>query len=66
MKTKLNFVPKIFIAFVFAAFLVSCASVPKHSGFLEGYYQGMQPGPKGGAKMRWLKPGVDFGKYHSD
>jgi len=24
----------------------------------------LQPGPPGGAKMRWLKPGVDFSKYH--
>jgi hypothetical protein len=24
----------------------------------------LQPGPEGGAKMRWLKPGVDFGKYN--
>jgi len=24
----------------------------------------LQPGPPGGAKMRWIKPGVDFSKYH--
>jgi putative nucleotidyltransferase with HDIG domain len=24
----------------------------------------LQPGPPGGAKMRWLKSGVDFSKYH--
>ena len=24
----------------------------------------LEPGPPGGAKMRWLKPGVDFSKYH--
>ena len=24
----------------------------------------LKPGPPGGAKMRWLKPGVDFSKYH--
>jgi len=24
----------------------------------------LEPGPVGGAKMRWLKPGVDFSKYH--
>ena len=39
------------------------AAEPSHSGFLEGYYGKLQPGPEGGAKMRWLKPGVDFGKY---
>jgi len=40
------------------------AAEPKYSGFLEGYYQNLQPGPEGGAKMRWLKPGVMFGKYN--
>jgi HD-GYP domain-containing protein (c-di-GMP phosphodiesterase class II) len=24
----------------------------------------LEPGPPGGARMRWLKPGVDFSKYH--
>ncbi len=24
----------------------------------------LQPGPPGGYRMRWLKPGVDFSKYH--
>jgi putative nucleotidyltransferase with HDIG domain len=24
----------------------------------------LEPGPAGGARMRWLKPGVDFTKYH--
>ena len=24
----------------------------------------LEPGPPGGVKMRWLKPGVDFSKYH--
>jgi hypothetical protein len=33
-------------------------------GFLGDYYKYLQPGPEGGAKMRWLKPGVDFGKYN--
>jgi hypothetical protein len=34
---------------------------------LRGYGQPeitLEPGPPGGAKMRWLKPGVDFSKYH--
>lgn len=39
------------------------AAEPGYSGFLEGYYERLQPGPEGGAKMRWLKPGVDFSKY---
>jgi hypothetical protein len=39
------------------------AAGPKYSGFLEGYYQNLQPGPEGKDTMRWLKPGVMFGKY---
>lgn len=40
-----------------------CASPPKYSGFMGDYYKNLQPGPKGGAKLQWLKPGVDFSKY---
>lgn len=39
------------------------AAEPKYSGFLGDSYRLLEPGPEGGAKMRWLKPGVDFGKY---
>ena len=39
------------------------AAEPKYSGFLGDYYKNLQPGPEGGAKERWLKPGIDFGKY---
>jgi hypothetical protein len=24
----------------------------------------LEPGPVGGARMRWLKPGIDFSKYN--
>ena len=41
-----------------------CSSTPKYSGFLGSYENNLQPGPEGGAKMRWLKPGVDFSKYN--
>jgi hypothetical protein len=56
------------MGFVFAAFITSCASTGSASkrsgpGFLGDYAQKLQPGLKGGAKMRWLKPGVDFAKY---
>jgi hypothetical protein len=40
------------------------AAEPKYSGFLGEYSANLQPGPEGGAKMRWLKPGVDFSKYN--
>lgn len=52
--------------------LASCAATGKRkagevthakAGFLEGYYEKLGPGPKDGAKLRWLKPGVDFSKY---
>jgi hypothetical protein len=33
-------------------------------GFLGDYYKNLEPGPEGGAKLRWLKPGVDFAKYN--
>jgi hypothetical protein len=40
------------------------AAEPKYSGFLGEYSANLQPGPEGGAKMRWLKPGIDFSKYN--
>jgi len=33
------------------------------TGFLKDYYSKLGPGPEGGAKQRWLKPGVDWKKY---
>jgi len=33
------------------------------SEFLGEYYKNLKPGPTGGAKWRWVKPGVDFTKY---
>jgi hypothetical protein len=59
--------------FIALMFLASCASTGSKKtieaeqatkGFLNGYYEKMEPGPKGGAKMRWLKPGVDFSRYN--
>jgi len=46
------------------AVTAGCASGPKYSGFLGDYANNLQPGPEGGAKMLWLKPGVDFPKYN--
>lgn len=54
------------MGFVLTAFLMSCASAPaKRSGpgFLGDYAQKLAPGPKDGAELRWLKPGVNFAKY---
>lgn len=58
---------KVVLAVVIGFALMASAGFsaePKYSGFLEGYYQNLQPGPEGGVKMRWLKPGVMFGKYN--
>lgn len=53
-------------------FVVGCATMDSgkttsapdtQSGFLKGYYDNLEPGPKGGAKMRWIKPGVNFSNY---
>ena len=42
------------------------AGDPPFSGFLGDptVYQQLTPGPEGGAKLRWLKPGVDFKMYN--
>jgi hypothetical protein len=68
MKRAVKVVMTLVMGFVFAASLMSCASTGSASkrsgpGFLGNYAQKLEPGPKGGAKMRWLKPGVDFSKY---
>jgi len=52
------------LSLALAMSLTSCTSFSKQSGFLVGYYDDLQPGPEGGAKQRWLKPGVDFSKYN--
>ena len=58
---------KVVLAVVIGFALMASAGFsaePKYSGVLEGHYQNLQPGPEGGVKMRWLKPGVMFGKYN--
>ncbi|MBN1142297.1 MAG: DUF3313 domain-containing protein [Deltaproteobacteria bacterium] len=44
--------------------LQTTAPPPPEAGFLAGYYSQMVPGPPGGVKLRWFRPGVDFTKYH--
>ena len=41
---------------------ISSAPASK-TGFLKGYYDKLAPGPEGGAKLRWIKPNVDWAKY---
>jgi hypothetical protein len=76
MKKNLSVFIKLAMAVIWTMTIIACASAPKTSssastsstpvkkGFLEGYYSNLQPGPEGGAKQRWIKPGVDFSKYN--
>ena len=74
MKTSVKKVLALVMGIAFLSLAASCASMSSPSkgaetaqetkGFLDGYYKDLQPGPKDGAKMRWLKPGVAFGKYN--
>lgn len=68
MKRALKVVMALGIGFALATSLMSCASMgssSKRSGpvFLGDYAQKLEKGPKGGAEMRWIKPGVNFAKY---
>jgi hypothetical protein len=51
------------VGLLVAALTGACATQAKDTGFLGEYAKSLQPGPEGGAKQRWLKPGVDFTKY---
>lgn len=53
------------LLFVGLIFLAGCAThPPPDTGFLGPYYQKLTPAPKNAvAKLRWIKPGVDFSKY---
>jgi len=56
---------KLWAVLVGMMFLAGCATTnTQQSGFLGDYYKNLGPGPEGGAKMRWMKPGADFGKYN--
>jgi len=55
---------KILVLLIGIMFLASCATTtPTKTNFLGDYANKLEPGPPEGAKMRWLKPGVDFYKY---
>jgi hypothetical protein len=65
MKTALKCASLVLIVVALATSSAFSAD-PKYSGFLGDpvVYSQLTPGPEGGAKMRWLKPGVDFSKYN--
>lgn len=68
MKTAAKVVMAVVVGFALVTAIISCASTSGSKGtgptFLGDYAKNLQPGPKGGAKERWLKPGVNFAKYN--
>ncbi len=63
MRSVIRTILAVVLGFALVASMISCASTPKTSTFLGDYSKNLQPGPKGGANERWLKPGVNFGQY---
>ncbi len=63
MKRSIRLMTVVALSLALALSATACASFSKQSGFLGGYYKDLQPGPEGGVKQRWIKPGVDFSKY---
>lgn len=64
MKTLTKVMLSVLIGIVFSISAAFAGDVP-FSGFLgdKSVYEKLKPGPEGGAKLRWLKPGVDFKTY---
>jgi Protein of unknown function (DUF3313) len=72
MKTGSKMMKKTMVWLMGAFLLMGCATAgdspqvagsDAKAGFLGEYYANLAPGPKDGAKMRWLKPGTDWAKY---
>ena len=57
MKSALKIFAVIFIGLALMT-STGFAADQKYSGFLEGYYKNLKPGPEGGAKMLWVKTGT--------
>lgn len=64
MKKLAKIMLAVVIGIVFTASSALAAN-PPFSGFLGSpqEYKKLKPGPKDGAKLRWIKPGTDFKKY---
>jgi len=62
VKSKMKLLMAVVIGFVLMAAGTVTAGTG-YSGFMGDYYRHLQPGPEGGAKMRWIKPGIDLTKY---
>jgi hypothetical protein len=65
MKTGIRIIVTIVIGLAFMASPVMAKEDKTFSGFLGDpkVYKQMKPGPEGGAKLRWLKRGVDLKVY---
>jgi len=65
MRTFAKVVLAVVVSIVFTV-SVSLAGDPPFSGFLGGpdVYKQLMPGPEGGVKLRWTKPGTNFSKYN--
>jgi hypothetical protein len=73
MKTTVSKNMAVIMGIVLMGFVISCASTgtqskgsaaPQKSGFLNGYYEKLEPGlQEGDPKLMWIKPGVDHTKY---
>jgi hypothetical protein len=65
MKTVLKGLMAVVMGFALVTSVISCASTSgSKATFLGEYAKDLQPGPKGGVKERWLKPGINFAKYN--
>lgn len=64
MKTMARIIMAVAAGLFFTTFAQAAQDIP-FSGFLgnQAIYGQLQPGPKGGAKLRWIRQGVDTGKY---
>ncbi len=64
MKKTLKLASALLIVLALAA--SNSFAADRYSGFLgdAAVYSKLGPGPEGGAKMRWVKEGVDFSKYN--
>jgi len=64
MKKLAKFMLAVVTGIAFTVSVAFAGDLP-FSGFLgnPGVYDQLTPGPEGGAKLRWLKPGVNFSEY---
>jgi hypothetical protein len=64
MKRKISILVAVAIALLLTVTAASAEDI-QYSGFLgnPSVYDLLKPGPEGGAKLRWVKPGIETKKY---